>query len=151
MPHVKPVPEFTPAKYVELIERRFANPFIVDTTRRVAFDGSSRHPGFVIPSIRDGLKAGTPVEGLALVEAAWARYCLGSREDGSVVEANDPFWHELTERAQAARENPRAWLEMRNNYGDLVDQARFADAFKRWLNQIYSDGMESALDTYLKH
>lgn len=59
---------------------------------------------------------------LALVSAAWARYCLGEREDGSVVELNDPFWDQLTERAKAARENPRIWLEMRNNYGDLADQ-----------------------------
>jgi mannitol 2-dehydrogenase len=148
-PHVKPVPGYTPDAYVDLIVRRFSNPSIVDTTRRVAFDGSSRHPGFLGPSIRDGLNAGTPVEGLALVSAAWARYCLGVREDGSVVEPNDPFWEELTQRAQAAKTNPRSWLEMRTNYGDLVDQPRFADAFGRWLNKIYADGMEAALDDYL--
>ncbi len=149
MPHVKPVPGFTPVEYVDLIERRFANPAIVDTTRRVAFDGSSRHPGFIVPSIRDGLNAGTPVEGLALVSAAWARYCLGTREDGSAVEPNDPYWAELTARAKAAKENPKAWLEMRHNYGDLADQPRFADAFERWLSKIYADGMEAALDAYL--
>jgi mannitol 2-dehydrogenase len=33
---------------------RFANPAIRDTTRRVAFDGSSRHTGFVLPILRDG-------------------------------------------------------------------------------------------------
>lgn len=148
-PHVKPVPGFTPAEYVDLIDGRFSNPAIVDTTRRVAFDGSSRHPGFVVPSIRDGLKAGTPVEGLALVSATWARYCLGTREDGTRVEPNDPFWGELQERARAAKDNPRAWLEMRNNYGDLADQPRFADAFERWLNKIYADGVEAALDAYL--
>ena len=32
-PHVAPVPGFTPQSYIELIERRFANPSIVDTTR----------------------------------------------------------------------------------------------------------------------
>jgi len=68
-PHVKPVPGHTPAQYADRMESRFSNPAIMDTTRRVAFDGSSRHPGFVIPSLRDGLKAGTPVDGLALVSA----------------------------------------------------------------------------------
>jgi mannitol 2-dehydrogenase len=38
---------------------------------------------------------------------------------------------------------------MRNNYGDLADQPRFADAFQRWLNTINADGVETALDTYL--
>ena len=149
MPHVNPVPGFTPAEYVELVDRRFSNPAIVDTTRRVAFDGSSRHPGFLVPSIRDGLEAGTPVDGLALVSATWARYCLGTREDGTTVEPNDPFWAELKKRAMVAKENPRTWLEMRNNYGDLADQPRFADAFERWLNKIYADGVVAAMDAYL--
>jgi mannitol 2-dehydrogenase len=80
VPHVVPVPGMTPEQYVDLIDRRFANPTIVDTTRRVAFDGSSRHPGFVLPTVRDALASGKAVEGLALVEAAWARMCEGTRE-----------------------------------------------------------------------
>lgn len=148
MPHVKPVPGFTPQAYVDLIEKRFSNPAIVDTTRRVAFDGSSRHPGFIVPSIRDGLKAGTPVEGLALVSAAWARYCTGIRENGTAVEPNDPFWVELQQRAVVAKDNPRLWLEARTLYGDLANEPRFAQAFSRWLILIHEKGMEAALAAY---
>ncbi len=86
MPNVKPVPEFSPEEYVKLIHDRFSNAKIVDTTRRVAFDGSSRQPGFIIPSVRESLAAGRSVEGLALCSAIWARYCLGTREDGTTVE-----------------------------------------------------------------
>jgi mannitol 2-dehydrogenase len=149
VPHVRPVPGMTPADYVDLIDRRFSNPSIVDTTRRVAFDGSSRQPGFILPSVRDGLKAGTPVEGLALVSAAWARYCFGVREDGSLVEPNDPFWEKLTDRARAARTAPGEWLGMGHIYGDLAAEPRFADAFARWLAMIHADGMEAAIDRYL--
>lgn len=149
VPHIRPVPGMTPANYVDLIDRRFSNPSIVDTTRRVAFDGSSRQPGFVLPSVRDGLNAGTPIEGLALVSAAWARYCLGVREDGSPVEPNDPFWEKLTGQARAAQAEPGKWLDMRNIYGDLADEPRFADAFGRWLTLIHADGMEAAIDRYL--
>src|SRR5699024_2437111 len=92
MPHVASVPGYTPEQYLDLLLRRFANPMIEDTTRRVAFDGSSRHPGFVLGSVRDGFKAGTPVEGLALIESVWARMCFGTREDGSAIEPNDPLW-----------------------------------------------------------
>ncbi|MEM1430124.1 MAG: mannitol dehydrogenase family protein, partial [Pseudomonadota bacterium] len=81
--HVPAVPDMTPAAYVERILQRFANSQIVDTTRRVAFDGSSRHTGFIHPILRDALKAGTPVQGLALSQALWARMCEGTREDGS--------------------------------------------------------------------
>lgn len=149
MPNVAPVPEFTPEAYVSLIASRFANPKIVDTTRRVAFDGSSRQPGFLIPSVRDRLAADGAVEGLALCSAIWARYCLGTREDGSVVAPNDPFWDDLTVRAAEARTDPMAWLSMRHIYGDLAQDARFADPFAKWLTTIYSAGTEAAIKAYL--
>ncbi|PTX54206.1 mannitol 2-dehydrogenase [Litoreibacter ponti] len=149
-PHVDPVPGMTPEAYLDLIERRFGNPEIRDTTRRVAFDGSSRQPGFIAPSIRNGLAAETPVEGLALVSALWARYCAGTREDGSVIEANDPNWELLNGTAKAAQKTPSSWLAMRQFYGDLADHARFADAFVHWLTAIYDDGVEATIAAYLK-
>ena len=149
VPHVEPVPGMQPLDYVELIEKRFSNPKIVDTTRRVAFDGSSRHPGFVIPTLREGLAAGSRVSGLALAEAAWARMCAGTREDGSRIEANDPVWDSLQATALAARERPHVWIEQSLYYGDLARNPRFADAFDTWLRMIWTDGMSVALGTYL--
>ncbi len=149
VPHVHAVPGMTPDAYVDLIDRRFSNAEILDTTRRVAFDGSSRHAGFVLPILRDGLAAGTPVEGLALVEAAWARMCEGTREDGSRIEPNDPLWDALTAAALQAKDRPRAWLEQRQFYGDLAEQPRFADAFERWLRMIWADGLEASIRAYV--
>ncbi|WP_237061185.1 mannitol dehydrogenase family protein [Loktanella sp. M215] len=147
VPHVHAVPGMTPQAYVDLIESRFANPQIRDTTRRVAFDGSSRHTGFILPVLRDALKAGTPVEGLALVEALWARMCEGTREDGTVIEANDPIWTDLQTAAKAAKDRPAAWIEQ-PLYGDLAQAKPFADAFARWLTMIWADGAEAALTSY---
>ena len=150
LPHVRPVPDMTSTAYVRLVARRFSNSRIVDTTRRVAFDGSSRHPGFVIPSIRDGLAADAPIEGLALVEASWARMCEGTRENGTRIEANDPFWDDLQNAAGQAQHDPAVWLAQGRYYGDLAEAPRFADAFAKWLRIIWADGMEAAIDTYLK-
>ena len=116
----------------------------------MAFDGSSRHPGFVLPSLRDGLAAGAPVEGLALVEALWARMCEGTREDGSEIAPNDPHWDALQAAARAARDRPAAWLEQRHVYGDLADAPRFAGAFERWLALIGSQGTEAALRSHAR-
>jgi mannitol 2-dehydrogenase len=149
VPHVKPVAGMTLEAYVDLIDRRFSNPAIADTTRRVAFDGSSRHTGFVLPILRKGLASGAPVEGLALVEALWARMCDGTREDATVIQPNDPFWGELQRTARSARARPHAWLEQRQIYGDLATASRFADSFERWLSRIWSVGSERALETYL--
>ncbi|MBR9864738.1 MAG: mannitol dehydrogenase family protein [Rhodobacteraceae bacterium] len=148
-PHVAPVPDMTPLAYLELITGRFSNKEIFDTTRRVAFDGSSRQPGFIIPSIRDGLESGTPIEGLALVSATWARYCQGHREDGSTIAPNDPHWDELKKVAQEAADAPMRWLEMTRYYGDLGENPRFAEAFCRSLTRIQNEGLAAALQEYL--
>ena len=148
-PHVHPVPGFTPATYIDLIDRRFSNPEIVDTVRRVAFDGSSRHTGFILPVLRQALTDGTSIEGLALSQALWARMCEGTREDGTTIEPNDPIWDELTQAAQAARHDPQAFLDQSKIYGDLANNQRFADAFARWLRMIWRDGTSKALETYL--
>ena len=138
----------TPLAYLDLIEGRFANPAIADTTRRLAFDGSNRQPKFILPAVADGLAAGTPVEGLALVSAAWCRYCCGTTDAGRPVADNDPDWAELQARALAARERPEQWLGMRQVYGDLAEQPRFADAFARWLRLIHAEGTAAALAAY---
>lgn len=148
-PHLRAVSGMTPAAYVDLIDKRFSNHAIVDTVRRVAFDGSSRQTGAVLPAIRDALAAGTGVEGLALAQALWARMCQGEREDGSRIAPNDPAWESLVVAALAARRDPIAWLQQRHIYGDLADAPRLVEAFTRWLQHIYSRGVRSALDAYL--
>ncbi|CAM4294561.1 mannitol dehydrogenase family protein [Palleronia rufa] len=150
VPHVNAVPDMDGLAYVDLTDRRFSNPEIRDTTRRVAFDGSSRHAGFIVPTIRDALAAGAPVEGLALVEALWARMCAGTRQDGSAIAPNDPFWDELTAAAAAARHTPRTWLEQRRIYGRLAGDDRIAAPFARWLETIWSEGAEAALAAYTR-
>ncbi len=149
-PTVAPVPEFAPEAYADLIFTRFSNPKIVDTTRRVATDGSSKHPGFFLPIIREQLSAGREIEGLALAEAAWSRMCAGFREDGSAIEWNDPAKDELIAASKRAKDNPQAWLDQRKYYGDLASDERFASVFARWLRLIWDDGTEAALRDYLQ-
>lgn len=149
-PYISPVPGMTPEHYVDLIARRFSNPEIRDTTRRVAFDGSSRHPGFVLPILREALAKGGSVDGLALVEALWARMCAGTRDDGTAIAPNDPQWDTLTQAAQTARQHPAAWLDQTALYGALADAPAFAAAFERWLTFLWEVGAEEALRTYLE-
>lgn len=147
-PCVTPVPGMAPLAYLDLIERRFSNPEIIDTTRRVAFDGSSRQPGFIIPSIRDALSRGIGVDGLALVSALWMRYCLGEREDGSAIEPNDPNWRDLHDAARAAIDDPLNWLRQSRYYGDLAAETRFASSFGGWAAVLAKDGVAGALRAF---
>lgn len=150
IPVVPPVPNTALDAYFALIVRRFANPKIGDTIRRLCLDGSNRQPKFIVPSIADRLSAGGSVNGLALVSALWCRYCAGTTDSGAPIAPNDPSWESLTERAQAARENPLTWLDMRDVYDTVADARAFRDAFANALTALWSDGTAATLERYLK-
>jgi len=149
LPYVDAVDGMPPDQYLALIEQRFSNPKIHDTTRRVAFDGSSRHPGFVLPTLRDALTSGGDIEGLALTEALWARMCAGTREDGSVIEPNDPHWQTLASAANAARNDASAWLDQPAVYGDLSSEPAFRASFTVWLERLWANGTRATLKAYV--
>lgn len=149
IPVVPPVPDTNLDDYFALCQRRFANPKIGDTVRRLALDGSNRQPKFIIPSALDRLNAGNSVLGLALVSALWCRYCFGTTDRGAKIEPNDPNWDRLTSIAQKAKENPLAWLSMREIYGDLSENQAFATAFSRALSEIWAKGTKTTLENYL--
>ena len=148
-PYVQSVPEIDAIDYINLITDRFSNEMILDTTRRVAFDGSSRHPGFLVPSILDALEAKSNISGLALAEALWARMCAGKREDGSIIEPNDPKWIDLQRTAIKAKDEPRVWLAQEELYGKLGSNERFLNTFSNWVKVIWTYGVEAAIDKYL--
>lgn len=149
VPIVSSVPGMEPAQYFDIIERRFANPKIGDTIRRLCLDGSNRQPKFIIPSIADRLARGLPVDGLALESALWCRYCAGTTDSGAVIEPNDPSWDRLQETALKAKDDPDAWLGMRDIYGDTADAPAFREAFAGWLRALWRDGTTATLERYL--
>ena len=151
LPHVSPVPGLTPQDYFKLIATRFANPSIQDTIRRVAFDGSSRHAVFITPSIQDGLSKNNSIEGLSLVEALWARMCEGTREDGTVIEPNDPQWSKLNSIAKQSKDQPEQWLKQSEVYGDLFQNTHFVNSFSYWLKELYINGVEKTINKYLEN
>ncbi|MCB8837986.1 mannitol dehydrogenase family protein [Aurantimonas sp. VKM B-3413] len=149
LPIVPPVPDTDLGDYFQLIKRRFANPKIGDTVRRLCLDGSNRQPKFIVPSVLDNLKAGREPDGLALESALWCRYCRGVTDSGAVIEPNDPNWDRLVERAKAAETDPSAWLSMKDVYGSLKDEPRFAEPFAKWLGMLAEKGTAQTLKAYL--
>ena len=75
--------------------------------------------------------------------------CAGTREDGSLIEANDPMWDALQNTALAAKTNPQAWLEQSKIYGDLAQSQPFSDAFCGWLEMLWEQGCEATLNAYI--
>jgi mannitol 2-dehydrogenase len=143
------VPDTNLNDYLALCEKRFANPKIGDTIRRLCLDGSNRQPKFIIPSAMDRVNANSLLTGLALVSALWCRYCYGTTDSGAVIEPNDPNWDRLTAQSKKAKENPAAWLEMSDIYGDLAKAPTFIAAFTKSLNSLWTQGTKATLEAYL--
>lgn len=149
LPVVPPVPDTNLAAYQNLIVERFSNPDIGDTIRRLCLDGSNRQPKFIIPSIRDLIAQGGNASGLILLSALWCRYCFGTSENGKDIAPNDPNWDRLQARAIEARNNPVAWLEMREIYDDLSKNAAVVEAFSASLNAIWREGSQAVITQFL--
>ena len=149
IPVVPPVPDTDLDDYFALCQRRFANPKIGDTIRRLALDGSNRQPKFIVPSALDRVSAGQSVNGLALVSALWCRYCYGTSDSGAVIEPNDPNWDRLTAQSKLAKADPRAWLAMTDIYGDLAGHPSFVASFSHALTTLWDIGTKATLERYL--
>ena len=149
IPVVPPVPGTDLAEYKALIERRFANPKIGDAIERLCLDGSNRQPKFILPAVTDALRDGRAIDGLALVSAFWCRYCHGETDSGAPIAPNDAHWTRLQAHARMAREDPAAWLAMRDIFGTLGDDARYATAFTQALQRIWRDGARATLAHYV--
>ncbi len=149
IPVVPPVPDTSLEDYYRLIDRRFSNPRIGDTVRRLCLDGSNRQPKFIIPTIADRLKAGQGIAGLALESAFWCRYCFGTTDSGAVTEPNDPNWDRMQAVAKAAKDDPAAWLAMEDIYGEVGRAPVFAAAFSHALQALWANGARETLTRYL--
>lgn len=150
IPTVPEIPGVSLTDYYGKIVERFANAAVGDTIPRLCLDGSNRQPKFILPTIAARLRAGQPVDGLALEVALWCRYCAGTDENGGRITIDDIAAERLTRQALAARADPSAWLSMHDIFGDLGANASFAGAFAAALGALWSDGVEATLARYLK-
>jgi mannitol 2-dehydrogenase len=149
IPTVPPVPGVVLEEYYDLIEKRFSNPKIGDTVRRLCLDGSNRQPKFIIPTIADRLASKADVTGLALESALWCRYCFGTTDSGAVIEPNDPNWERLRAAATVARSEPSAWLSMEDIYGEVGNSPVFAGKFGQALSTLWELGARETLKRYI--
>ena len=72
------------AAYRDVVLERFGNPFVRDTNQRVAMDGFSKIPGFIVPTLRECMARGAPMQSTALLPALFFVY-LGRWHRGELA------------------------------------------------------------------
>jgi mannitol 2-dehydrogenase len=149
-PTLKPVPGIDLPDYKRTLIERFANPGVKDTIVRLCFGSSDRIPKWLLPVIRANLAAGGPVRLSAATVASWARYAEGVDEQGEHIDVQDQLADTLVPLARSQRENPTAFIENTEVFGDLASQPRFVEAYLWALDSLHRDGARATLETLLR-
>lgn len=144
-PTLAPVPGVDLRDYRHQLIERFANAQIADTLARICAESSDRIPKWLVPVVRDQLAAGGPVDRSALVIASWARYAEGVDEAGAPIEVVDQRREQVMERAGRQHERPLAFLEDRELFGDLAENATFTEAYLAALESLHTRGAHATV------
>ncbi|RZT25048.1 mannitol 2-dehydrogenase [Mycobacterium sp. BK558] len=145
-PTLKPVPGIDLSDYKRTLIERFANPGVRDTIARLCADSSDRIPKWLLPVIRANLDSDRPVRLSAAIVASWARYAEGVDEQGDAIQVVDQLADSLIPIARSQRDNPLAFIENADVFGDLAQQPRFVEAYRWALNALHTDGARATLE-----
>ena len=74
------------AAYRDVVLERFSNPHLRDTNQRVAMDGFSKIPGFIVPTLRERLARGESIASTAMLPALFFVF-LGRWHRNELVQA----------------------------------------------------------------
>ncbi len=135
--------------YMATLIERYSNPGIRDTLVRLATDGSNRMPTFTLPAIRANLEAGRPILLGATMCAAWAEYwrLIGTGEISGSEVPQDVKAESMASAALA--DDPLAFAEQRDLFGDVAGDERFRTAFLDTRSALRDKGVHATLDGVL--
>ncbi|MEO3434655.1 mannitol dehydrogenase family protein [Inquilinus sp. CAU 1745] len=140
--------------YKRALLERFGNLALKHRTWQIAMDGSQKLPQRLLATVRDRLKAGAPIDRLALGVAAWMRYVTGVDEAGHEIDVRDPMAARLREITRSvgpdADRLAPALLRVREVFGsDLPADPHFTGPVTAALKRLYADGAKRAVEASL--
>src|SRR6202158_3583082 len=148
-PTLKPVPGIDLPEYKQTLIERFANRGVRDAIARLCADSSDRIPKWLLPVIRANLASGEPVRLASATVARWARYAEAVDEQGEHIDVQDQLADTLVPLARSQHQNPTAFIENTDVFGDLASPPRFVEAYLWALDSLHRDGARATLETLL--
>ena len=141
-PTLPDVPGIDLPSYKATLIDRFANPAIRDTVERVNTDAPLN---ILVDPIRDRLRAGLPVNLLALALAAWLRRVRGEDEQGQPIDIRHPLADQLRVKAIEGGPDPTPLLAMTELFGTTGADPRLQEPVGRFLASLYAMGAKKTL------
>ena len=144
-PTVPEVPGMDLTAYKDELMERFANQSVKDTLARLAAESSDRIPTWLVPVIRENLKAGRDVTASAAIVASWARYAEGTGENGETWPVVDRLHDRVMAAAATHGDDLLAFLRDEELFGDLVEHEAFTTPYLHALDVLRADGARALL------
>lgn len=124
--------------YAKLIRRRFLNRNIADSISRIAMDGVSKFPIFVVPTVRECLRKGIEPARCIQAIASWYVFMRHARSGLIRFEYVDPLLDLVSEHLAEGRETSFAGLP--ELWGDIPAQhPKFVDAVCAEIGRISAE------------
>ena len=146
-PTLSEVPGVDLPEYKATLIERFSNPEVRDTIARLAAESSDRIPKWLLPVVRAQLESGGPIGRSAAIVASWARYAEGTDEHGDPIHVVDRVAERVQAAAQRQHEDPIAFIQDRELFGDLAHDPRFVTAYTDALDSLHHRGARATLET----
>jgi fructuronate reductase/mannitol 2-dehydrogenase len=136
-------------EYRSTLLERFANPRLGDQLARLCGRGSTKLPAYLLPSLEEARRRGTPYRLLGLAVACWIVYLRGRDLDGRTLEIKEARLDELQPLALSCGTDPRPLLGVRSMFGDLGRDQAVVACVEGALRDIDSDGLRATLSRYV--
>jgi D-arabinitol 4-dehydrogenase len=120
------------ARYRDVVLERFGNPHVRDTNQRVAMDGFSKIPGFIVPTLAERLQRGAVPLATALLPALFFSF-LGRWHRGELAyEYQDGVMDRAAAHAFFATRDPLlAFCHHRPLFGPLAGSEALATCLRQ--------------------
>lgn len=141
--------DFDIERYKNDLFDRFTNPALKHRCYQIAQDGSQKIPQRWLAALPALHERGMDTTLLALAVAGWIRYLQGHRDNGDIIEVDDP----LAERLQQTwAQSPRvdAIFEISEVFGDLkLRYPQFVEQVAQALQQLAAHGVRRTVRQWL--
>ncbi|MGB6134983.1 MAG: mannitol dehydrogenase family protein [Shewanella sp.] len=138
-PLIEQLPGIDLNQYKDTLIERFANPNIKDSLARICLESSAKLPKFIIASINENIALNRDTSLACLVIATWCLYSDKQvNQQGEALDINDQMAAQLHQFASQTEQDPLAFLQLTDLFGDLNNQAEFCKEYRKAIAELYA-------------
>jgi D-arabinitol 4-dehydrogenase len=117
--------------YRDTVLNRFCNAAIQDTNQRVAMDGFSKIPGFIVPTIRERMAQHQSIDSVAMLPALFLQYLQRWHRQELPYTYQDQAMNVEKAHAICQADDPvDAFCKERSLWGELINDERLVSAVR---------------------